>query len=52
MVLKKFYINCIIRVLLLSGTLCLLAYLIFGECLTWMKAAGGMLILTRSLSAR
>jgi two-component system nitrogen regulation sensor histidine kinase NtrY len=29
MVLKKFYINCIVRVLLLSATLCLLAYLIF-----------------------
>ena len=29
MVLKKFYINCIIRVLLLSATLCLLAYLLF-----------------------
>ena len=29
MVLKQFYINCMIRVLLLSATLCLLAYLIF-----------------------
>ena len=29
MVLKKFYINCIIRVLSLSATLCLLAYLFF-----------------------
>jgi len=29
MVLKQFYINCMIRVLLLSATLCLLAYLLF-----------------------
>jgi nitrogen fixation/metabolism regulation signal transduction histidine kinase len=29
MVLKKFYINCIIRVLAFSATLCLLAYLFF-----------------------
>ena len=29
MVYKRFYINCIIRVLLLSGTICLLAYLLF-----------------------
>jgi len=27
--MKRFYINCIIRVLLLSGTICLLAYLLF-----------------------
>ena len=27
--MKRFYINCIIRVLLLSGTICLLAYLFF-----------------------
>ena len=27
--MKRFYINCIIRVLLLSGTICLLAYLMF-----------------------
>jgi two-component system nitrogen regulation sensor histidine kinase NtrY len=27
--MKRFYINCIIRVLLLSGTICLLAYLVF-----------------------
>ena len=27
--MKRFYINCIVRVLLLSGTLCLLAYLLF-----------------------
>jgi two-component system nitrogen regulation sensor histidine kinase NtrY len=29
MVLKRFYINCIVRVLLLSATLCILAYLVF-----------------------
>ena len=29
MVLKKFYINCILRVLTLSATLCLLAFLFF-----------------------
>jgi nitrogen fixation/metabolism regulation signal transduction histidine kinase len=29
MVYKRFYINCIIRVLILSGTICLLAYLLF-----------------------
>ena len=29
MVYKRFYINCIIRVVLLSGTFCLLAYLLF-----------------------
>ena len=27
--MKRFYINCIIRVLLFSGTICLLAYLFF-----------------------
>ena len=27
--MKRFYINCIIRVLLLSGTICLLAYMLF-----------------------
>jgi len=27
--MKRFYINCVIRVLLLSGTICLLAYLLF-----------------------
>lgn len=27
--MKRFYINCIVRVLLLSGTICLLAYLLF-----------------------
>jgi len=27
--MKRFYINCIIRILLLSGTICLLAYLFF-----------------------
>ena len=27
--MKRFYINCIVRVLLLSGTICLLAYLFF-----------------------
>lgn len=29
MIYKRFYINCIIRVLILSGTICLLAYLFF-----------------------
>ena len=29
MVYKRFYINCLIRVLLLSGTICLLAFLLF-----------------------
>lgn len=29
MVYRRFYINCIIRVVLLSGTICLLAYLLF-----------------------
>jgi nitrogen fixation/metabolism regulation signal transduction histidine kinase len=29
MIFKRFYINCIIRVLILSGTICLLAYLFF-----------------------
>lgn len=29
MIFKRFYINCIIRVLILSGTICLLAYLLF-----------------------
>ena len=27
--MKRFYINCIIRILLLSATICLLAYLLF-----------------------
>jgi two-component system nitrogen regulation sensor histidine kinase NtrY len=30
--MKRFDINCIIRVLLLSGTVCLLAYLVFKTC--------------------
>ena len=29
MIYKRFYINCIIRVLILSGTICFLAYLLF-----------------------
>jgi len=29
MIYKRFYINCIVRVLIVSGTICLLAYLLF-----------------------
>ena len=43
--MKRFYINCIIRVLLLSGTICLLAYLFFKTAFIAAAIFTGLLAL-------
>ncbi len=43
--MKRFYINCTIRVLLLSGTICLLAYLFFKTDLIATAIFTGLLAL-------
>jgi two-component system nitrogen regulation sensor histidine kinase NtrY len=55
--MKRFYINCIVRVLLLSGTICLLAYLLFRTefiavaVFVGLAAVGQVIAMIRNVTA-